>query len=179
MSELFKWDQDIFLQNIFISVDMSTLRRCSLVSKLWREFIDRRVWGCARLRPRLVLGLWKDFHPVQQELIVGGSVTSIACDDQIIVCGYTDGACEVFSNVAGDCIDTLSDAQEHFHYSSSKVKVGKDIIAKIAYGSDGSVGKYCIGIWRKNSFEKIYDSVLDNKKECVLLQEYKDEIFIR
>ena len=36
MSELFKWDQDVFLQNLFISLDTNTLRNCREVSILWR-----------------------------------------------------------------------------------------------------------------------------------------------
>ena len=40
MTELFKWDWDLFLQNIFLSIDTSTLRRCRQVSQVWKDFID-------------------------------------------------------------------------------------------------------------------------------------------
>ena len=129
----------------------------------------------------LIISLWKDFQPVQHELIVRRLVTSIACDDQIIVCGYTDGASEVFSNVTGDFIDRISDNKEDINYSSSKVKVGKNIIAKIAYGTDQSsrVGKCSIGIWTQITYEKVYGLLLDNKKDCVYLQEHGSNVFIR
>ena len=47
----------------------------------------------------------------------------------------------------------FSDNKENITYSDSRVKVGKNISAKIAYGSDesGRVGKCYIGIWRKNN----------------------------
>eukprot|EP00092_Neocalanus_flemingeri_P052645 GFUD01061613.1.p1 GENE.GFUD01061613.1~~GFUD01061613.1.p1 ORF type:complete len:379 (+),score=78.07 GFUD01061613.1:176-1312(+) len=178
MSELFKWDQDIFLQNLFISLDTKTLRRCCEVSKLWREFINRRVWGCARLRPGLIVRLWTDFHPVQQELVVRGAVTSIACDDQIMVCGYTDGTCEVFNEETGECIDTFDDNEEGIHYTSSKVTVGENIIEKISYGSDQSdrAGNSYFGIWRKIAFQKMFESVQDDEKDYVYLLDHgKDE----
>ena len=131
MSELFKWDQDMFLQNLFISLDTSTLRRCREVSKLWRDFIDRRVWGCSRLRPGLIVRLWKDFQPVQHELVVGGSVTSIACDDQIIVCGYTDGDCEVFSNVPGTVLMHLVITKKTFITQAQRLKFERVSLQKL------------------------------------------------
>ena len=97
MKELFMWDQDLFLQNIFLYLDTSSLRRCRQVSKVWKDFIDSRVFGCKRLKPRLIERLWTAFEPIEQELVVEGSVTSIVCDDEVIVCGYADGACDVFS----------------------------------------------------------------------------------
>jgi hypothetical protein len=180
MTELFKWDQDLFLQNIFLSLDTSTLRRCRQVSQVWQGFIDSRVFGCKRLKPNLIERLWKDFQPIEQEVVVAGSVTSIVCDDEVIVCGYSDGACGVFSCDTKAYVTTISDKQEDIHYSSSKAILGKVIIAKISYGCDqeGRNGKCSIGIWMKTGFKKIYSTVLESEKDCVYLQEHLNSVFI-
>ena len=180
MAELFKWDQDLFLQNIFLSLDTSTLRRCRQVSQVWQDFIDSRVFGCTRLKPRLIERLWTDFEPIEQELVVEGSETSIVCDDEVIVCGYADGACDVFSWDTMDCVITLRDTQTDIHYASSKVILGKDIITKISYGCDqaGIIGKCSVGIWMKTGSKNIYSTVLESKIDSVYLQEYMNSVFI-
>ena len=180
MAELFKWDQDLFLQNIFLSLDTSTLRSCRQVSQVWQDFIDSRVFGCKRLKHRLIERLWKDFEPIEKELVVKGSVTSVACDDEVIVCGYTDGACDVYSCDTNEYVTTLSDTQEDIHYSSSKVILVKDIITKIAYGRDqvGRIGKCSIGIWMKTGFRNIYSTVVESETDCVYLKEYINSVFI-
>ena len=181
MSELFKWDQDVFLQNLFISLDTNTLRNCREVSILWREFIDRRVWSCERLKNGLLLRLWKDFLPINDEFAVRGSLTSIACDDNVTVVGYTDGTCEVISEGRDGFIETLGDKQEEIYFSSSQVSLGNNLLVKIAYGSDESrtVMKYHLAIWKKTSFIQVFDSVQENRKYLVHLQVVGDEIFIR
>ena len=142
--------------------------------------MDYRVFGCKRVKPKFIERLWKDFQPIEQELVVKGSVTSIACDDEVIVCGYTDGACDVFSFDTKDYITTLSDTQEDIHYASSKVFLGKDVITKIAYGCEqaGMIGKCSIGIWMKNGYTNIYSTVVESEKDCVYLQEYLNSVFI-
>jgi len=181
MSELFKWDQDVFLQNLFISLDTNTLRNCREVSILWREFIDRRVWSCERLKAGLLLRLWKDFLPINDEFAVRGSLTSISCDETATVVGYTDGTCEVISEGRDSFIETLGDKQEEIYFSSSQVSLGNNLLVKIAYGSDESrtVMKYHLAIWKKTSFIQVFDCVQENKKYLVHLQVVGDEIFIR
>ena len=109
-----------------------------------------------------------------------GSVTSIAWDDEVIVCGYTDGACDVFSCDTKEYVTTLSDTQEDIHYASSKVILGKNVIPMIAYGCDqaGRIGKCSIGIWTKTDFKQIYSTVLESGRDPVYLQEHSNSVFI-
>ena len=106
-----------------------------------------------------------------------GSVTSNVCDDEVIVCGYTDGACEVFSCDTKDYVTTHSDTQEDIHYASSKVILGKDVNTMIAYEC-GRIGKCLIGIWMKTDFKQIYSSVLESGRDPVYLQEHSNSVFI-
>ena len=177
ISELIKWDQEIFLQNVFLFLDMNSLGKCREVAPHWRDFIDQRVWGCQKLRMRLLNRMWQDFQPVHKELIVRGSVTSIECDDQIIVCGYSDGSCEVFENDTGECI---GDVEEDIYYTGSRVELGKDIIVKIAYGSD-TTGKVVsdLGIWRKKTRKRIFRSLTDDQKNCLYVTVVDNSLFIR
>eukprot|EP00092_Neocalanus_flemingeri_P097063 GFUD01123642.1.p1 GENE.GFUD01123642.1~~GFUD01123642.1.p1 ORF type:complete len:126 (+),score=31.39 GFUD01123642.1:360-737(+) len=91
-----------------------------------------------------------------------------------MVCGYTDGTCEVFNEETGECIDTFDDNEEGIHYTSSKVTVGKNIIEKISYGSDqsGRADNSHFGIWRKIAFPKMFESVHDDEKDYVYLLEH-------
>ena len=135
ITELINWDQEIFLRTLFLSLDLSSLRNCKMVSHTWRYFLSERVLGCAGLRSVLVGRLWEDLQTEDRDLVVRGSVTSIGWNRQTIVCGYSDGTAEVF---AGECISRLSDVEEGVHYTGCRVHIGKDIIAKIAFGSDAT-----------------------------------------
>ena len=91
ISELIKWNQEIFLRTLFLSLDLSSLRNCKKVSHTWRYFLAERVLGCAGLRSVWVGRLWEDLQTEDRDLVVGASVTSIGWDRQAIVCGYSDG----------------------------------------------------------------------------------------
>jgi hypothetical protein len=98
----------------------------------------------------------------------------------VIVCGYTDGACDVFSCDTKAFVITLCDTQEDIYYTSVKLKIGKDIITKISYGWDqlSRIRKCSIGIWMKTDFKNIYSTVLESEKDCVYLHENLYSVFI-
>jgi len=180
ISELIKWDQEIFLQDLFLSLELSTIAACCEVTDLWRDFIEHRVWGCKNLRLRLVERMWKEFKPVHTELVVGGSVTGMDCDDRVIVTGYTDGSCELIDRDTEDIIDRMSGGEEDFHYTSSRVQLGKDIFVNIACGDD-TTGKvvYEVTIWNKQTRRKLFRCLLDNQKFCLYSQVVDNSLFIR
>ena len=63
---------------------------------------------------------------------MGGSVTSIVCDRQVIACGYSGGTGEVIANEeGGECIARLIDVEVGVHYTGSTLLLGKDAIIKI------------------------------------------------
>ena len=178
ISELIKWDQEIFLRNLFHSLDLSSLRNCKKVSHTWRYFLSERVLGCAGLRSVLVGRLWEDLQTEDRDLVVGGSVTSIGWDKLAIVCGYSDGTAEVF---AGECITRLSDVEEGVHYTGSRVYIGKDIIVKIAFGSDDATGKVVsdVGVWSKRTGQRIFKSLVDEQDTCLHARVVDNMVFYR
>ena len=54
MNNLFSWNLDFFLQSVFLSLDIQTLKSCRNVCEDWRDFIDARVWGCQKYKVPLI-----------------------------------------------------------------------------------------------------------------------------
>ena len=104
-----------------------------------------------------------------------------SCDEDDVVCGYTNGDCDIFSAVTGNLLNTFKGDVKDINYSSTKVQLGKDILVKIAFGSNnsGRVGKCDIGIWSKTTKKRIFTCVHKNQNLCVYLKVYKNTVFIR
>ena len=54
MNNLFSWNLDFFLQSVFLSLDIQTLKSCRNVCEDWKDFIDTRVWGCQKYKVPLI-----------------------------------------------------------------------------------------------------------------------------
>ena len=121
-----------------------------------------------------------EFHSVYDIRIL--NVTHHAsCDEDLVVCGYTDGSCEVFNAATSDFLYKIEEQERDFIPSSSKVYLGKDIVVKIAFGTDALAGrgKSDIGIWSKISQRKIFSCFHNSRNLCVYLKVHKNTLLIR
>merc|ERR1712179_587046 len=165
MSSLFLCDYDWPLQDIFLSLDTAS----------WR------VIGCTRYRNMITDKIWEEFRYSKMMISVNKEVTSISCDEDLVVCGYIDGSCEVFNAATGDFLYKIEEQERDFIPSSSKVYLGQDIVVKIAFGTDELAhrGKSDIGIWSKISQRKICSCVHNNRNLCVYLKVHRNTLLIR
>ena len=133
VSGLISWDQELFLQTLFLSLDLASLENCTKVCQTWTQFLAARVFLCTRLRMVLEARLWEEMQAEHMEVVVvGGSVSSMVWDRQVMVCGYSDGTGEVIANEeGGECIARLIDVEVGVHYTGSTLLLGKDAIIKI------------------------------------------------
>ena len=126
--------------------------------------------------------LWEDMQAEHMEVVVvGGSVSSMVWDRQVMVCGYSDGTGEVIANEeGGECIARLSDVEEGVHYTGSTVLLGQDVIIKIAYGSDDTGNLVTdLGIWSRAEGLRIFKSLLTDQSNCLYTRIVGNTLFIR
>ena len=45
LPKLFELGYEEIIQNIFLHLDPKSLKNCKTTCQMWREFIDRRIWG--------------------------------------------------------------------------------------------------------------------------------------
>ena len=181
VSGLISWDQELFLQTLFLSLDLASLENCTKVCQTWTQFLAARVFLCTRLRMVLEARLWEEMQAEHREVVVGGSVTSMVWDRKVIVCGYSDGSGEVLANnESGECIARLSDVEEGVHYTGSTVLLGKDVVIKIAYGSVDT-GKIVtdLGVWSRSGGPRIFKSLLTDQRYGLYSRVVGNTLFIR
>ena len=182
VSALIKRDQDLFLQSVFLHLDLCSLRSCTTVCRAWAEFLTYKVLSSTRVKGVLVGRLWEGLGEENHtKLVVEKSVTSIVCNRKIIVCGYNDGTGEVFANNDdGESVAKLSDVEVGFYYTGSSVQLGKDVIVKVAYASDDNNQVVNdVGVWSKKEGKRIYKSLLMDQKTCIYTQVAENNLFIK
>ena len=77
MNNLFVWDLELILRDIFWCLDVTSLRKCRQVNQTWKDFIDNRIWNCRRYKEILIHRIWSEFVPIEQKLCVRNPVVSI------------------------------------------------------------------------------------------------------
>jgi len=103
VSCLLSMDCEEALHAIFLSLDGSSLDACSLVCQSWHKFLQKRVWGCQRVRPVLEAKLrqqWKVSRPTILDKQVQGKSQGldIVCDDELTLVAMYDGVVKVIRN---------------------------------------------------------------------------------
>ena len=111
VSCLLSMDCEEALHAIFLPLDGSSLDACSLVCQSWHKFLQKRVWGCQRVRPVLEAKLrqqWKVSRPTVLDKQIEGKSHGfdVVCDDELTLVGMEDGLVKVIHNErpSRDCL---------------------------------------------------------------------------
>ena len=180
VTKLFNQNQVVFLIQVFLSLDIESLKKCFQVCPSWRIFLEEYLLYSSFNHTKIIHKAWLQFKPAHEKVITHGSITHISssrsCDDVIV--SFTNGDADIISKEKVNTItEEQLDNEKNNYYTSSGAEIGENIIAKINFGVD-ETGK-CISqvvVKLKDSLTTIYKTELDSFVTFTLTE---NTVFIR
>ena len=155
INKLFELNFDEILQKIFLNLDPLSLKNSKCVCSEWRQFITERLWNSKPARKQLqkrLINQWKFHDPSVTEYDFGMmGVNSLACDDELIVCGYLKGQAKVFDLATGELrFEVQCNTQPSDSYDDQvQLDLGKNVIGAITE-------KGTVSIWNREDGTLLY-----------------------
>ena len=130
LPKLFELGYEEIIQNIFLHLDPKSLKNCKTTCQMWREFIDRRIWGSLSSKKHLQKILatnWKHGNPTVQTIRLPDprvyTLDKIVSDGKVFVC-VSEGEFELNAFRA----DTLEHIYSFKTSNLWRVSVGGDFL---------------------------------------------------
>ena len=154
MNKLFEMDFDEIIQKIFLNLDPLSLKNSKCVCSEWRQFIQQRLWNNRTARKHLQKRLiyqWKFSEPIvtKYDYVMRG-VNSFACDDDLIVCGYSRGLARVYDVATGELkFELQCNAQPIIGHDGVQLDLGKNVIGTVTE-------KGTVSVWNRKDGTLLY-----------------------
>ena len=174
INKLFELNFDEILQKIFLNLDPLSLKNSKCVCSEWRQFITERLWNSKPARKQLqkrLINQWKFHDPFVTEYDFGMmGVSSLACDDDLIVCGYLKGQAKVFDLATGELrFEVQCNTQPTDSYDDGvQLDLGKNVIGAIT-----EMGT--VSIWNREDGTLLYQELHHGEQTSVMSIKVTDD----
>ena len=159
VSKLIARNQINLLIDVFLGLDIETLKKCLNVKKSWRKFLVYYIFKSKSIRQKLISKAWTEFKPMHTSQNLFRSITDISGDvnEDVSITSFNDGG---FVIVKGATIQKCvpGESATLSHVTGSKAQLGKDILSLTKFGSDrDELGVIEIVIKDRNDLQSIYN----------------------
>ncbi|XP_023335835.1 uncharacterized protein LOC111707067 [Eurytemora carolleeae] len=135
MEELLRHNLDHVLINIFLRLDGKSLKNVQLVNHEWDNFVRTRIWNSKRNRKIIKDNLWCNSTYSTRHIETGKCITSLSCDNSILVCGFTDGTVNIYHLDSGELIIELRTNSSAEQCTSTQVGLSTSLVAAMSVGT--------------------------------------------